>query len=146
MATNPTAAARRSVRARDGYTHRGGRALDGAQGVWFSAPARVVREEVLRSPFFPGNVRGLDTRSCGWAVLVPDKRPGAWAQEHVEGRRRRLSAELKRLAGPGRALRAIWGEWRGGKMVGAKWQRGTPVKGMGDDLDRLALSAAFEAG
>jgi hypothetical protein len=120
----------------------------GSKGVNFAAASFFLAER-LRSPYIPSNslpVWRPDQGAQRWAALAPDNRPGAWARKHVEAPATALSAERKYLAGPGRSLRSIWGERRGGKLVGATWQRGRPVRGMGDDLDRLALSAAFEAG
>ena len=87
-----------------------------------------------------------DKRAQKWAATVPDKRPGAWAIEHVEAPARAATAKRKRLkADGGGAVRLLLGERRGGHLVNGKWQPGKKlVKGMGADLDLLTLYAAFE--
>jgi hypothetical protein len=122
-----------------------------AGGVYFmpapEAPRALIRE-VLRSPHFPASGEPLwrpDKDAKGWAAIVPNRRPGAWARRYVEGRADELDAKRKRLEGPGRLLRSVWGEVRGGKLVGTKCKKGWAARGIGDDLDRLAVSAAIEA-
>lgn len=111
-------------------------------------PFRKLIGHRLRSPYeprgFPALFRRMDG-AAGWAAVVPNRRAGAWARRYVEGRADELDAKRKCLEGPGRLLRSVWGEMRGGKPVGTKWKKGWAARGIGDDLDRLTVSAAIEA-
>jgi hypothetical protein len=108
----------------------------GAGAYLFAVPnvARVLKREVLRSPYIPRNGEPLfrpDKGSARWAAANPDKRPGAWAQRHVEM--------------PADALSA--------KREECRRRRDAAIDGLlsnfgcvdHNDLDRLATSAALEA-
>src|SRR5262249_5738485 len=96
-------------------------------------PRRVLAGEMLRSPYFP---RGFSVYrrptgyAKGWAAVVPNRRPGAWADYYVEAPADDLSFERKRAAR------------LGGNLLWRKEHNRLPDD---DPLDRLATSAAIEA-
>jgi hypothetical protein len=94
-----------------------------------SISKRSVREhkarEHLRAVFFGYHYLAREN-GLRWAAVVPDKCASAWALRYVEAPGKALSAACRRLA----PLRRLWRER-------------LPDD---DDLDRLATSAAIEAG
>jgi hypothetical protein len=95
----------------------------------FKMPDLMVAREVLRSPFYPRGFPSLwrpNRDAKRWAAIVPDKPPGEWARENVEKPANALSIKRKRLAPLRRLIRERLPD--------------------DDPLDRLATSAAIEAG
>jgi hypothetical protein len=59
-------------------------------------PRRTLAGEILRSPFFPRGFEKLFRQrgdAIGWAANNPDRRPGTWAQRHVEAPANVLTAK-----------------------------------------------------